>query len=817
MIARLVRLSFLVLLSIGLSIGGIRDSTAQPTAEGDPAARIRHLESRIFPADTLSTEPSEAEEPVGRPAFDPRTTLADDLRRRLREANRRDLEAWKQVGSRADWEKLRDERLAALRRSLGRYPAPPEKLKSLVTGTLAGEGFVVENVVYESRPGIVVTANLYRPAPAKESMPAILVSHSHNRGQKSGVGFQGLHDMGAAWGKAGCLVLVPDHLGHVERKQHPFRTADDFAGEFNPARQDYWFRYDTGIQLHLIGDSLMGWMKYDLERGVDFLLAQRGVDPRRVLVLGEVAGGGDPAAVTAALDSRITASAPFNFGGPQPESPYPLPENAAENFEYAGGGSWETTRGLRHSARDGFLPWTIVAAPAPKPLIYGHEFAWDREHDPVWARLTTIYGFYEKSEALAAVWGSGSVRGHAPEDTHWRDLHRERMYPHLEKWFSIPDSKEEPHLEVDARKLLSLTDEAIREFQPQPMHVVARRIAADRDAAYRRRADALAGEHRRKFRQEAWARILGPVEPVGKAVLLADSGRREELDGHRVERFVLETEPEIRVPVLLLLPAKSPREDERFPFVIGVAQQGKAGFLAHRGDVIAALLAAGVAVCLPDLRGTGETRASSGDDRGRTSPDTARAATEQMLGGTLVGARLRDLRSLIAHLWTRADVRRVGVWGDSFAETNPPEANLQAPHGVPHRPVESEPLGGMLALLVPLYHDDVSVIAVNRGLCDFDSLLDGQFVHVPFDAIVPGILETGDLPDLAVAAAPRALWMSGLVDGLNRELVPGDAHARCERIVKAYAEHDRGDRLFLRQTDKPDAQFADWLQKRLHE
>ena len=56
------------------------------------------------------------------------------------------------------------------------------------------------------------------------------------------------------------------------------------------------------MQLHLIGDSLMGWMVWDLMRGVDLLLRQPGIDPERILLLGAVAGGGDPAAVTAALD-----------------------------------------------------------------------------------------------------------------------------------------------------------------------------------------------------------------------------------------------------------------------------------------------------------------------------------------------------------------------------------------------------------------------------------------------------------------------------------------------------------------------------------
>ncbi len=81
----------------------------------------------------------------------------------------------------------------------------------------------------------------------------------------------------------------------------------------------------------------MGWMAWDLMRGVDLLLARPGIDPERIILLGAVAGGGDPAAVTAALDPRITAVVPFNFGGPQPETHYPLPDDAEDSFNYAGG------------------------------------------------------------------------------------------------------------------------------------------------------------------------------------------------------------------------------------------------------------------------------------------------------------------------------------------------------------------------------------------------------------------------------------------------------------------------------------------------
>src|SRR5690242_7156979 len=115
-----------------------------------------------------------------------------------------------------------------------------------------------------------------------------------------------------------------DQLGHGGRRQHPFIDASSYPKPYRVSRPDYYFRYNVGTQLYLIGESQMGWMVWDLMRGVDVLLAQPGVDKGKIILLGSVAGGGDPAAVTAALDTRIAAVAPFNFGGPQPETTFPL-------------------------------------------------------------------------------------------------------------------------------------------------------------------------------------------------------------------------------------------------------------------------------------------------------------------------------------------------------------------------------------------------------------------------------------------------------------------------------------------------------------
>ena len=113
-------------------------------------------------------------------------------------------------------------------------------------------------------------------------MPGILISHSHHNPKTQGE----LQDMGMTWARQGCLVLVMDHLGHGERRQHPFRTEADYPRPFRAGRQDYYFRYNTGVQLQLVGESLMGWMVWDLMRGLDLLLARPGIDKDRIILLG---------------------------------------------------------------------------------------------------------------------------------------------------------------------------------------------------------------------------------------------------------------------------------------------------------------------------------------------------------------------------------------------------------------------------------------------------------------------------------------------------------------------------------------------------
>jgi len=768
---------------------------------GDPASVLTDLPTWLKQFDATVVSPEERQAAA--------RMIEEDVQHRLRESNERSSAEWKSITSRAEWEQFRSAKLAALRNSLGQ-PATPAPLHPRVTGALSGQGYRIENVVFQSRPGLWITANLYRPDKPRPSMPGILISHAHHTPKEHGE----LQDMGVTWARAGCLVLLMDHLGHGERRQHPFRSAADYARPFQVTRQDYYFRYDVGIQLHLVGESLMGWLVWDLMRGVDLLLAQENIDPKRIILLGAVAGGGDPAAVAAALDERITAAVPFNFGGPQPETRYPLPEEAETWFNYAGSGSWESTRNLRRSAADGFLPWVIVGSIAPRRLVYGHEFSWDRERDPVWKRLQTIYGFYQSPDHLAFTHGRGELRGQPPEATHCTHIgpaQRRLIHAAFKEWFGIDVTNESPDRHP-AQALLAMTPDAERELQPKKLTEILSALATERIERVRQQRSALPLDQLRREVQADWSRLLGdvaaptatPARNLNPNLNLARSGETkskitikskikndapEEMRQFSIERIVLTVEPSVLVPVLLLKP-ESVSADERArkpPVVVVVAQAGKQRLLNEQSSELAALLESGMAVCLPDLRGTGESAPSAG--RGRRSEATSLSSTELMLGGTILGAQLRDLRAVIAWLRTRDDLdaRQLSLWGDSVTQPNPPETNFQIPRDDDDAlPKPPEPPGGLLALLAALYEDDVRAVYVHGGLASFESVLTKHLVLIPHDAVVPGALTIGDVSDLMAALAPRRVRLEGMVDGWNRTLSAPDLARAFQLAATSY-------------------------------
>jgi hypothetical protein len=225
------------------------------------------------------------------------------------------------------------------------------------------------------------------------------------------------------------------------------------------------------------------------------------------------------------------------------------------------------------------------------------------------------------------------------------------------------------------------------------------------------------------------------------------------------------------VPMLLLRPRRP--ASGRVPVVVVVSEGGKQRALEHRGSEIETLLKGGLTVCLVDVRGTGET--APDNRRGPSSAEVSLSATELMLGNTMLGARLKDLRTVLTYLADRPDIQptRMAVWGDSFAPTNPARLlpdELPAWQIGPERQYQAEPLGGLLAILAALYEDKIQTIAVRGGLSSYLSLLDDSFTYVPGDVIVPGILEVGDISDVLAALEQRATLLDSMVDGRNRRI-----------------------------------------------
>jgi hypothetical protein len=189
-----------------------------------------------------------------------------------------DRDAWVEVNSRPEWERFRDPRINALRRWLGEFPVR-EPLNTVVTKEYRGSGYRRQDLAYRSRPGLWVAANFYLPDKPVARMPAIVIVPSHHRPRTQAE----LQDMGILWSRVGAAVLIIDNLGHGERIQtYPWN------------REGYRSRYTTGMQLYIAGESLMKWMVWDLMRGIDLLLERPDIDKDRVIMLGAVAGGGDP-------------------------------------------------------------------------------------------------------------------------------------------------------------------------------------------------------------------------------------------------------------------------------------------------------------------------------------------------------------------------------------------------------------------------------------------------------------------------------------------------------------------------------------------
>jgi dienelactone hydrolase len=737
------------------------------------------------------------------------------LAEQLQQANRRSSEEWQRLQSREEWEAFRLQKLQRLRQGLNIPEAPPKPRRTVVTGTIAGEGYRIEKLVYESRPGLWVSANLYLPQQRRGRPAGLILVHSHHTPKWHGE----LQDMGIVWAKAGAAVLVPDLLGHGERRIHPFVDEKSFPGPFRPGRQDYYFRYNLALQLYLLGETLMGWMVHDLRCGVSVLLDHAGVDEKRIGILGSVAGGGDVAAVTAAVDERIKAAVIFNFGGPEPEDPYPLPEDAEASFPYAGSGSWESTRNLIRSAGDGFLPWVIVGSIAPRGLCYAHEFSWDRQRDPVWKRLQRIWNWYGAEKQLRSAQGKGRLTGKPPESTHCTHIgavHRQAgVYQALEAWFGLKPPEAENTQRYSAAELTCWTPQARQTLQPQPWEEWLPRYAALQEP--RQPSDKPLPNA-----EVLWQRWCQQHKQPVSAVPTSQVVRQQPWPGGVAHWVLLRNLDGMPIPVLFLSP---PQADWQGHVVLVVCSQGKASFLKEKAAGIARLLQRGIAVCLVDVRDTGETATSR--TPGRTSASTSHAATALMLGMAVEEFRLFDLlavyhwlrRAVGADLRLNRKVERLALWGENLAPCQPADMLVAVPWDAPQLPPFADPSGPRLALMLSGVCSDVEAVYAAGDLATYRSVLESPFVYLPLAAIRPGLLRREsegtdrDTPALALLSRARALRLEALVNSRNQAYSQKELGSLLSPLAKQRpASKPDFPARFVVQSDRSSAEvIADWL------
>lgn len=205
---------------------------------------------------------------------------------RLLELRIKDVAGKHPSGSPAD----RRKRLA---QCLSLDPLPPStELCSRITGTLAREGYRIEKVRYESRPGVLVTAHLYLPeGTGAGKSPVILRPYGHwDSGKSSPV----VQASAISLALAGYACFVVDSPGH--------------GGDMVPQNERAGMGSHDDVFLAM-GSPVQGVYVWDLMRGLDYLATRADVDLDRVGITGE-GGGGEAAVYALALDDRIKVVVP---------------------------------------------------------------------------------------------------------------------------------------------------------------------------------------------------------------------------------------------------------------------------------------------------------------------------------------------------------------------------------------------------------------------------------------------------------------------------------------------------------------------------
>lgn len=201
-----------------------------------------------------------------------------------------------EIQSLDDWKARRPEYRRELMDMLGLNPPPPRgDLRATITGKLERDDYTVENLHFQSLPGLYVTANLYVPKNLSKPAPTILYLNGHGGVTSNGVSYgnKALYQHYGAWfARSGYVCLVVDtlQLGEILGLHH---------GTY---REGMWWWNSRGY-------TPAGVEAWNCVRALDYLGTRPEVDANRFGATGR-SGGGAYSWWIAAIDDRIKAVAP---------------------------------------------------------------------------------------------------------------------------------------------------------------------------------------------------------------------------------------------------------------------------------------------------------------------------------------------------------------------------------------------------------------------------------------------------------------------------------------------------------------------------
>jgi dienelactone hydrolase len=525
--------------------------------------------------------------------------------------------AWRQDDARrAVFEKVRTEAdLLALRKEMrarvldviGGLPETKTPLNARVTGTVAMDGYRIEKVIFESLPGLHVTALVYVPDAPSGPKPAVLVPCGHAPDGKS---FRNYQELSGQLARRGYVVISWDPVGQGERSQ--FWDAARGRSRYNLVCGEHAV---LGNLACVAGTTLDRYMVWDGMRALDYLLTRPDVDAARIAVTG-TSGGGFQSLYLGALDERIAVVAPSCFVTSLPmrmaNRIFEDPDSDPEQDPYR-----LVSAGIDHPG--------LLLLVYPRPVIL---LAAVKDFFPIEGTRKT----FREAAALYRAFGHGDriamaegVHGHmySPEN-------RRAAFAFIDRFLGMPTgSTLDPITILDAAALRATPTGQVRlDLAGRSLSEVIRDERRAHPPAAKTLADLYRGEGAHAV--AGWKLVPKGPGPPASGVIAWEAAGTSKVGDVRIDRYRLHHGERLVIPLLHIHREAGPRGRA----VLALALEGKVGVADW--PAVARRLDAGEEVLSFDLRGVGENRmryrAASGDDPTLAEADEAKAYFNPLSG-----------------------------------------------------------------------------------------------------------------------------------------------------------------------------------------